>query len=183
MNKLSLLILTTTVCLPIASQAESNQGAFYSNLGATLITNDSHDENAYFLEVGYNQRFSSIFSADFSYKKVETFESTVTANPNDFSQTYDTYGVGIRADQRLGAMSLFAKAGASYITSELTTWNSDTSSEQTDKDNTIKPYASAGVNIASPFDQRITFGAAITYEMLPNDEHATSVSSGFNYSF
>jgi len=183
MNKLSLLALTITLCVPITSQAEPNQGAFYSNLGATLITNDSQDESAYYVEFGYSHRFDSLFSADVNYKKVETFNSTITAGSDDFSQTYDSYGVGVRADQQIGVINLFAKAGASFITSELTTWNSSTASEQTDKDNSIKPYASAGVNIASPFDKRITFGAAITYEMLPNDEHATSFSSGVNYAF
>jgi hypothetical protein len=183
MNKLSLLVLTIILCIPSISQAEPNQGAFYSNLGATLITNDSHDESAYFVEFGYSHRFDSLFSADVSYKKVETFNSTITAGSDDFSQSYDSYGVGVKADQQFGVINLFAKAGASFIASELTTWNTVTESEQTDKDSSIKPYASAGVNVASPYDKRITFGAAITYEMLPNDEYATSISSGVNYAF
>ncbi|WP_435237308.1 hypothetical protein ACR30L_06980 [Psychromonas sp. PT13] len=183
MKKLPLLVLATITSLPMVARAEFNPGAFYSNLGATLITNDSHDESAYYVELGYSHRFDRIFSADVSYKKVETFNSTVSAGSNDFSQTYDSYGVGVRADQQIGVINLFAKAGGNFIASELTTWNNTTASEQTDKDNSVKPYASAGINIASPFDNRITFGAAITYEMLPNDEHATSFSSGVNYAF
>jgi hypothetical protein len=185
MKKLSILVFTalTGASLPAAIQAAQGGGALYSNVGATIVTNDSHNENAYFFEIGYNHKLDEIFSADFSYKKVETLDSSVSPNSNDFVQAYDLYSIGVRADQNLGELSVYGAAGASYVKSELTTWDTTAGAEQVDKDETLKPYARAGINIASPYDKRLTFGAAIDYQMLPHAGHATSLSGGFNYAF
>ena len=183
MNKLSILVLAGVTCFSAAAQAAQELGAFYSNIGATLLSNDSHDESAYSAEVGYNQKLSPFLSLDLSYKRVETFDSSVSAGANDFAQKYDAYGVGLRADQNIGDLSIFAKAGGSYILSEITTWDSLAGAEKTDEDESLKPYASAGFNIASPYDKRLSFGVEISYQMLSDDEYATSFSGGVNYGF
>ena len=183
MKKLSILVLTSVICLPIAGYAAEGPGSVYSNVGATLISNDSHNEAAYYFEVGYNHKLDQLFSADVNYKRVATLDSSVDAGSDDFVQTYDTYGLGLRADQRFGNLSVFAKAGASFISSEITTWDAGTGAEQVDNDDSFKPYAGAGINLASPYDKRLTFGAGIDYQMLSNGEHATSFNGGVNYAF
>lgn len=182
MKKISILVLAAVAYLPGVSYAEEGPGSIYSNVGATLISNDSNEESAYYVEVGYTHELTEIFSADINYKRVATFDSSVTQNSDDFVQTYNTYGIGVRADQYFGNLSLFAKAGASFIASETTTWDA-TLGETVDRDESFKPYAGAGINLASPYDKRLTFGAGIDYQMLPNGEHATSFSGGMNYAF
>ncbi|EGQ9970466.1 outer membrane beta-barrel protein [Vibrio vulnificus] len=183
MKKLSVITLTFLTALPSAVYAKGEVGTMYTNVGATMVNNGNQQELAYFFQVGYNHRITDFLSADISYKKVETVNGSVAANSKDFVQTYDAYGLGLRVDQHLGPLSVYGKAGASYIQSELTKWNAITSTEQTTTDDSFKPYASAGVSLASPFDQRLTLDAAVTYQMLPNDEHATSVSAGVKFSF
>ena len=181
MKKLSILILTTLTCLPTAIQAAEGMGSFYTNVGATLVTHNSNNESAYFIEVGHTQKLSKFLSADVSYKKVETFKSSVSANSDEFAQAYDAYALGLRVDQQVGYLSLFGAAGASYITSETTTWDTDSGAEKVDNDDALKPYASAGVSLATPYDRRLTLDMAINYQMLPNDEYATSLSAGVNF--
>ncbi|ELN6932382.1 outer membrane beta-barrel protein [Vibrio navarrensis] len=184
MKKMTLVTLALLATLPTAmAHAKGQRGALYTNVGATMVTNNSNDELAYFVQAGYNHQLTDFLSADLSYKKVETLNKSVSATSNDFAQTYNSYGLGLRVDQHLGILSVYGKAGASYIESELTTWDATNSVEKVDKDSNIKPYASAGVSLASPFDQRLTLDAAVTYQMLPNDEHATSISAGVNFSF
>ncbi|HAS6278168.1 TPA: outer membrane beta-barrel protein [Vibrio vulnificus] len=183
MKKLSLITLALVTTLPAAAYAKGEMGSMYTNVGATMVSNGNEEELAYFFQVGYNHRITDFLSADVSYKKVETVNSSVAANSKDFVQTYNAYGVGLRVDQHLGALSIYGKAGASYIESELTKWDTVTSAEKTTTDDSFKPYASAGVSLASPFDKRLTLDAAVTYQMLPNDEHATSVSAGVKFSF
>ena len=183
MKKRSLIPLLFVITLPAVSYAKGQVGALYSNVGATMVNNGDEQELAYFVQVGYNHRITDFLSADVSYRKVETANDSVAADSKDFVQTYDAYSVGLRVDQYFGALSVYGKAGASYIDSQLTKWNSVTSTPQTTSNDSFKPYASAGVSLASPFDQRLILDAAVTYQKLPNDEDATSVSAGVRFSF
>lgn len=183
MKILPIFILATALSVSIDSLAAGGTGSFYSNAGATLISHNSQDEAAYYIEIGYTQQLDEILSVDLNYKKIETFNSSISTGSDDFVQAFDTYGIGLRADQSFGDLSLYAKAGASFVTSETTTWDATAGAEKIESDDSIKPYASAGLNLASPYDKRLTFGLGIDYQMLANDDHAVSFSGGINYGF
>lgn len=176
-----ILFLSTMICLPTAIQAAESRGSLYTNVGATLVSNDSNEETAYFIQAGYNYQMTKLLSADVSYKKVETFNSSVSENSDSFVQTYNAYGVGIRVDQQMGLLGIYGKVGGSYITSETTTWDSVASEEKTESDDSFKPYASAGLSLISAMG--LVLDAGVTYELLPNDEHATSFNAGARFSF
>ncbi len=148
-----------------------------------MVTNNSKTKSAYFWQLGYQHRLTPFVSAEIDYKRVATIDSTVTTNTTDFSKKYDAYGAGLRVDQPLGYMTVYAKGGASYVIIDTKMWDSTTSSYQTETDKSVKPYASAGVSIASPYDKRLTLGISITYQWLPGNEHATSLSAGANLAF
>ena len=181
MKKLTILVLTS--CLPVAVQAAQDAGSFYSNIGATVVTNDSHDESAYTLEFGYNHKIYELISAGINYKRVETLNSSVSAGSNGFVQKYDAYGLALRADQYLGGLNVYGEAGINYINSETTTWDTTAGGKKVDEDETVKPYATAGVNVASLDQQGVTLGVSISYQMLANGEYATSINTGANLAF
>ncbi len=165
----------------MTAHAADGRGNLYTNVGATLVSNGDAEETAYFVQAGYNYRLTKMLSADLSYKKVETLNSSVAANSDDFVKTYDSYGVGLRVDQALGLLAVYGKAGASYITSETTEWDAGAGAEKTETDETFKPYAGAGVSLSTPLGFR--FDAGVKYQLLADDEHATSFNAGVNFAF
>ncbi|TKF21071.1 porin family protein [Vibrio genomosp. F6] len=181
MKRPLILIFTTMVCLPTMANAAGNRGSLYTNVGATLVSNDSNQETAYFIQAGYNYQMTKLLSADVSYKRVETFNSSVSANSDDFVQTYDAYGLGVRVDQQVGLLGIYGKAGGSYISSETTVWDTVAGAKKTETDDSFKPYASAGVSLMSPIG--LVLDAGVTYQLLPNDEHATSFNAGARFAF
>ena len=183
MRKTSILFFSLLSCSSTLCFAAQNRDSFHSNAGVTVISNDDSNENAYFYEIGYQHQLDSLFSIDASYKKVETFTSSVGDNSDDFVQSYDAYSLGIQVGQHQGYLSLYGKAGVSLISSETQTWDGTSSTVLVDEDDAIKPYASIGASIASPYEQGLTFDVAVNYQMLANDQHSTSVSGGVNFAF
>lgn len=183
MNKLSVLAFAALTFVPSLSQAAELTGTFYANAGVTQVSDGSDAESAYFTEVGYNHKLDEVLSVNTSVRRVITFDSSVSADSDDFVQTYDAYSLGLRADQDLGDISLYGVAGASYITSETKTWDSVNSVVDIVNDDSFKPYARAGISFDSTYSDGMTFDAGINYQMLSGGRHATSFIGGVNIAF
>lgn len=179
MGKIKYAIATAIVLSSFSGLtfAQSGPGVFYTNLGATIISDGSDSESAYFGEAGYSYYFNNFLAADFSYRHTQTFNSSVSADSEGFSSKYDSYSLGIKVEQAMGGFNLYGTAGASYIPSETTRWDTVNDAPKTVSEDSIEPYISAGIKFSVP-GSPLLLDVAVNHQLLPNSESATSVSGG-----
>lgn len=175
--KMTLPVACMLIALSSASFAQSGPGVFYTNVGATMISDGSDSETAYFGQAGYSYYFNDFLAIDASYRHTSTIDSSVSSAADGFASKYDSYSLGLKVEQGLGGFNIYGSGGASYITSETTRWNTATNAAETTSDDSIKPYATAGIKFA-PLGSPLLLDASMTYQILPNKESATSVAAG-----
>ncbi|MBW3695711.1 hypothetical protein EK599_08385 [Vibrio sp. T187] len=157
--------------------AQTGPGVINTNVGATIISDGSESETAYFGQIGYSHYLNDLLAIDISYRHTETLNSSVSANSTSFSSKYDSYSLGLKVERGMGGFNIYGTGGGSYISSETTRWNTTTNAAETTSEDSVKPYATAGIKFA-PLGSPLLLDASLTYQMLPNKESATSVSAG-----
>lgn len=169
------------VLAPSTALAASEMGIVNTDVGATLITENGEQEVGYFFQVGYAYRVSTLLSAEATYKKVETLNSSVSAESSSFVRNSEAFGLGVRIDYPTNLTNVYGRFGGSYITSETTTWDSTLDAESIRTDTVLKPYVAAGVTFLSQFG--LVMDAGFSFQMLENGEHETSFYSGTKFVF
>ncbi|MDN3616664.1 MAG: outer membrane beta-barrel protein [Vibrio gallaecicus] len=184
MNKsLGLFAFTTALIISSGSAiAQSQPGSFYTNVGATMISDGSDSETAYFAQAGYNHYLTPFVALDLNYRHTATLDSSVAANSTSFASKYNSYGLGLKLEQGIGWFDLYGIGGASYIDSEVSRWSVANSAVETTKESSIEPYASAGIKFA-PKGSPLLLDAGVSYQWLPNNESAASLFAGAYLTF
>lgn len=174
--------LLALLCISGSALAQNGPGSFYTNLGATAISDGSDSETAYFAQLGYNYYLSPMVSLDFSFGHTATLDSTVTSESDGFASKYNSYSAGLKLEQSFGGFNLYGSGGASYIDSEVTRWDAVNSVSKTTTDSSIQPYASTGITFAL-MGSPLVLDTGISYQWLPSGEGAASVYGGAYLNF
>lgn len=162
--------------------AKSPTGSFYTNLGATVVSDGSDSENGYFAQLGYSHYLSPFLSVDINYRHTATNNGSVSSAGDGFSSKYDSYGGGLKIQRGVGAFEIYGTGGASYIDSEVTRWSITDNAAITSSESSVEPYANAGIIFAvqgSP----LVLDAGVSYQWLPGGESATSFYGGAYLNF
>ena len=104
------LPLLALLCISGSALAQNGPGSFYTNLGATAISDGSDSETAYFAQLGYNYYLSPMVSLDLSFGHTATLDSTVTSESDGFASKYNSYSAGLKLEQSFGGFNSMVRA-------------------------------------------------------------------------